>query len=246
MTRRGAQQMATSRSGRTADRQARRKRETREKLINGAQRVMAHKGIEATTIQEITDAADVGFGSFYNHFESKEAIVEAITRERIEPFGVAIDGIASAVEDPAEVLSAKVRHTLRKAMTDVVWGRFLFFSGMEVRSTYLGLLQRVTRDIKAGIKAGRFDIADLEFTVVAIGGAVIAVARGLFLEEIRADAPERAAAVILRLLGLSPHEAREIATRPLPDIALLAQPAAGQGTVPPAGARARRRARERS
>jgi AcrR family transcriptional regulator len=218
MTRRGAQQMATSRSVRTADRQARRKRETRDKLINGAQRMMAHKGIEATTIQEITDAADVGFGSFYNHFESKEAIVEAITRERIEPFGVAIDGIASALEDPAEVLSAKVRHTLRKAMTDVVWGRFLFFSGMEVRST---LLQRVTRDLKAGIKAGRFDIADLEFTVVAIGGAVIAVARGVFLEKFRADAPERAAAVILRLLGLSHDEARKIAARPLPDIALL-------------------------
>lgn len=25
----------------------------------------------------ITDAADVGFGSFYNHFESKEALFEA-------------------------------------------------------------------------------------------------------------------------------------------------------------------------
>jgi AcrR family transcriptional regulator len=218
MSGRGAEDTSPQGPAPAEDRQARRKRETREKLINGAQRAMGQKGIEDTTIQEITDAADVGFGSFYNHFESKEAIVEAITRERIEPFGVAIDAIA--LDDVAEVVSAKIRHTLRKAMTDPVWGQFVFFSGIEVRSTYLGLVRRLTRDIEAGVKAGRFDVVDFEFTVVAIGGAMIAVARAWFLEETRAGAPEQATAVILHLLGLSHEEAREVATRPLPEIAL--------------------------
>jgi len=35
---------------------------------------MAERGMEGVAINEITEAADVGFGSFYNHFESKEAI----------------------------------------------------------------------------------------------------------------------------------------------------------------------------
>ena len=53
---------------------ARRKRETRARLLDAALRLMAQKGMEGVAINEITEAADVGFGSFYNHFESKEAI----------------------------------------------------------------------------------------------------------------------------------------------------------------------------
>ncbi len=201
------------------DRQARRKRETREKLIDGAQRAMAHKGIDATTIQEITDAADVGFGSFYNHFASREEIVDAIMRERIDPFSVVLDVLNDSVDDPAERLSAKVRHTVRKAMGDTVWGRFLFFSVVDTTFRKMGMLPRMSRDLKAGIRAGRFDVADFEYTVVAISGAVGAVIRAWLRAEIGADAPERAAAVVLHLLGLSNEEARQIATRPLPDVA---------------------------
>jgi AcrR family transcriptional regulator len=220
MARRGAPQTTRPSSPSAEDRQARRRRETREKLVRAAQRVMAQKGIDATTIQEITDAADVGFGSFYNHFQSKEAIVEAIARETIEPFGAALDGIAGALDDPAEVLSASIRYTLAKAMSDAVWGRFLFFSGLEAPFDQLGLLHRAKRDLTAGVKAGRFDVSDLDCTLVVIGGAMLAVTRAWLREEIGRDAPERTAAVVLRLVGLPGKEARKIASRPLPDVAL--------------------------
>jgi len=59
-------------------RNARRKRETRERLLDAALRLMAERGMAGVTINEITEAADVGFGSFYNYFESKEAIYDAI------------------------------------------------------------------------------------------------------------------------------------------------------------------------
>ncbi len=220
MTRRPAPRSTKLALDLPGNRQARRKRETREKLLRAAQRVMAHKGIDATTIQEITDAADVGFGSFYNHFESKEAIVGAIMRETIEPFGAALDGVAGALEDPAEILSASIRLTLRRAMADTVWGRFLFTSGLEVPFSELGLFNRMSRDIRAGVRAGRFDASDLDCTIVVVGGAVFAVMRAWFRQALGADAPERAAAAVLRLLGLSQKEAGKIATRPLPDVAL--------------------------
>ncbi len=220
MTRRPAPRSTKPALDLPGNRQARRKRETREKLLRAAQRVMAHKGIAATTIQEITDAADVGFGSFYNHFESKEAIVGAIMRETIEPFGAALDAVAGALEDPAEILSASIRHTLRRAMADTVWGRFLCTSGLEVPFDELGLFSRMSRDIRAGVRAGRFDATDLECTIVVVGGAVFAVMRAWFRQELGADAPERAAAAVLRLLGLSQKEAGKIAARPLPEVAL--------------------------
>ena len=57
---------------------ARRRLETRARLVRAARDLMARKGVGATSIQEITDAADVGFGSFYNHFDSKETIAAAV------------------------------------------------------------------------------------------------------------------------------------------------------------------------
>jgi AcrR family transcriptional regulator len=202
------------------DRQARRKRETRSKLIAAAERVMAHKGIEATTIQDITDAADVGFGSFYNHFESKEAIVDAITREWFEPLAIALDHLADALDDPAEVVAASVRHTVRKGAADEVWGRFLYLSGLDTPYPQVILLQRLRRDVAAGVDAGRFVVADLDSTVTMIGGGVLNMTRRLSRKDLGPDAPERAAAMALQLLGLPAKEARKIASRPLPSVKL--------------------------
>lgn len=202
------------------DRQSRRKRETRAKLISAAERVMAQKGIEATTIQEITDAADVGFGSFYNHFESKEAIVEAIMREWIDPLAIALDRLALELEDPAEVVAGSVRHTVRKGASDEVWGRFLFFSGIDVPYPQIVLLQRLKRDVKAGVKAGRFDVADVDAAATMIAGGVLAITRSMRERHLGADGPERAAAFALSILGLPQKEARKIASRPLPAVKL--------------------------
>jgi AcrR family transcriptional regulator len=202
------------------DRQSRRKRETRAKLLSAAERVMAQKGIEATTIQEITDAADVGFGSFYNHFESKEAIVEAIMREWIDPLAIALDRLALELEDPAEVVAGSVRHTVRKGATDEVWGRFLFFSGIDVPYPQIVLLQRLRRDVKAGVKAGRFEVADVDAAATMIAGGVLAITRSMRERHLGADGPERAAAFALSILGLPQKEARKIASRPLPAVKL--------------------------
>ncbi|MGZ5311085.1 MAG: helix-turn-helix domain-containing protein, partial [Solirubrobacterales bacterium] len=56
----------------TAGRQQRRRERTRGRLLEAARDLFAEQGVEATTIAAIAERADVGFGSFYNHFESKD------------------------------------------------------------------------------------------------------------------------------------------------------------------------------
>lgn len=204
-------------SERQEGRVARRRRETRSRLMRAAQQVMARKGIDATTLQEITESADVAFGSFYNYFESKEAIVEAIIQETIESFGDALNRLAESVDDPAEVVSASVRYTVRKAAEDEAWGWFLIQSGMSTAVFQIGLVQRMARDIGVAIQAGRCKANDLEFTVLAAAGTALAIITACLRGEIVEDAPERAAAIVLRVLGLSSQEAQEVANRPLPD-----------------------------
>ncbi|MGH7410510.1 MAG: TetR/AcrR family transcriptional regulator [Candidatus Methylomirabilis sp.] len=49
---------------------------TRERLVNCALALFAKNGIYQTTVEEITEAADVGKGTFYEHFPSKGAIIQ--------------------------------------------------------------------------------------------------------------------------------------------------------------------------
>ena len=59
----------------TPNRRERRCAETRERIIRAALRLFSERGVVATTIEDITNAADVGKGTFFNYFPSKEHIL---------------------------------------------------------------------------------------------------------------------------------------------------------------------------
>lgn len=209
---------------------ARRKRETREKLLAAAFRLMAERGMDAVAINEITEAADVGFGSFYNHFDSKEAIYAVLMDSVFEEFGDALEGLVSHIEDPAEVIAICVRHTILRARREPLWGRFLVREGHTVRVLSRGLGVRLRRDIQKGAVQGRFKLPDPMMAFIAIGGTVLgAIAVELELAGASAalitqlglggaDIPDRTAAVALYNLGLPFDEAMRIASRPLPTV----------------------------
>ncbi|MBZ0170097.1 HTH-type transcriptional repressor KstR2 [Candidatus Methylomirabilis lanthanidiphila] len=54
---------------------------TRERLVNAALALFARQGIYDTTVEDITEAADVGKGTFYQHFPSKNAIIRHLLHE---------------------------------------------------------------------------------------------------------------------------------------------------------------------
>src|SRR5262245_23882058 len=60
-----------------ASRRERRSAELRERLFRSALELFASKGYAETTVEDITEAADVGKGTFFNYFPSKEHILMA-------------------------------------------------------------------------------------------------------------------------------------------------------------------------
>ncbi len=199
-------------------RAARRRQRTRAKLLAAARAVMARKDSAATTIQEITDEADVGFGSFYNYFESKGAIIEAMMAETMETFGSALDRISQAVEDPAEVLAASLRYGVERAINEPDWGWFLIHSGLSAHRMRMVLGVRLARDIQRGVELGRMRADDLEATQFAVVGTVLSIMAARLDGSLEFEAPERTATLALNLLGIPNPEAAEIAHRPLPPI----------------------------
>jgi AcrR family transcriptional regulator len=56
-------------------RRERRRAEMREKIMRAALRLFSERGVTATTVEDITNEADVGKGTFFNYFPSKEDIL---------------------------------------------------------------------------------------------------------------------------------------------------------------------------
>jgi AcrR family transcriptional regulator len=198
------------------DRHARRKEQTRAKLMASATALFARQGADNTRINEITDEADVGFGSFYNHFESKEAIVAAVLAEALAAEGAALEAVTREVEDPAQVIAAAHRHFVRRARTDPDWGWLLIRLEASHNLAFETLGPYARRDIRRGIKADRFRVTHERLALVAAGGALLSVMRAV----LDGHAPKNADVVhaegVLRMFGVPADEAAEVARRPLP------------------------------
>jgi AcrR family transcriptional regulator len=66
-----------------ASRRERRRAEIRERLFRSALRLFAERGYLETTVERITEAADVGKGTFFNYFPTKEHVLATFGAERI-------------------------------------------------------------------------------------------------------------------------------------------------------------------
>jgi AcrR family transcriptional regulator len=212
-----ADKQLTARTGtEPSDRQARRRRQTRARLVRAAAALFARQGADNTRINEITDEADVGFGSFYNHFKSKEEIVEAVLTETLAAQGAAVAALTGGLEDPAEVVAVAHRHFVELARTDPDWAWLLIRLDVSQKLALGALGPFAEQDIAAGIKAGRFRVANRRIAMLDAGGALLSVMRDVLDGRSPKDAGRLHAEGVLRLLGLTPEDAAEVARRPMP------------------------------
>jgi AcrR family transcriptional regulator len=61
-------------------------RETRERILDEAERLFARHGLDAVSVREITDSADVNTAAIHYHFGSKHDLIAAVLARRAGPF----------------------------------------------------------------------------------------------------------------------------------------------------------------
>jgi AcrR family transcriptional regulator len=194
-------------------RQERRREKTRASLVGAAQDLFARQGVEATAIAEITEAADVGFGSFYNYFDSKEAIAEAALGAAMEDQKATLFELIDPVTDPAETVALAHAYLIRQALGDPTFGWLLVRLDASHRLLIRALGDRARQDIRDGVKAGRFVTADPEVAFFGTGGALLLVMRALLDGDLDESAGIRHCEGVLRMLGVADGEVADIARR---------------------------------
>ena len=195
-----------------ATRSDRRRLQTRSALLEAGRRLFSERGADGVTIQQITDAADVAKGSFYNHFESREDLQRTAAQVALEEIGAANDRDVEAREgDAARVIAASLLSTLRTCLADPALGGFLLKSAdaLEIGDA---LLIRGRRDLIRGRRSRRFAIEDIDLLLIAIAGAAQGVLRARLSGELPAAGETHFIALVLRMLGLEADEATRIAT----------------------------------
>ena len=196
----------------------RRKARTRQALIDAAVRLIAEGRGDRASIQEITEAADIGFGSFYNHFESKEQLFDTASNEVLERWGRMIDAASAGIGDPAEVFSTSLRLSARLSWTHPEVAQFITGAGLGLLDLPGGLAPRALRDIQAGQAAGQFSVADAEIALSAVAGGLIGLLQlhQRHPERVEQTSVDDLAEACLRLLGLPAARAKKVARLPLP------------------------------
>ncbi|EHB59299.1 regulatory protein TetR [Mycolicibacterium rhodesiae JS60] len=203
----------------TANRLERRKMRTRGALVRAAQSFIAAGKLNAPVL-EITQAADVGMGSFYNHFDSKEQLFEAAVNDILDQLGALLDKLAVDREDPAVTFARSFRLVGRLFRQRPETSRVLLNTGLTLMFADRGLGPRAMRDITFAAQAGRFTITDPDLALSMAAGALMGLGQLLQNQPDR-DGPEAAdqtTRAVLVMLGLPPDEADEICRLPLPDL----------------------------
>jgi len=199
------------------NRMTRQRQRTRDRLVNAAMAVISRKGVDSTTIQEITETADLGFGSFYNHFSSKDDIVKEAINELYERIGRQIDMAISAIADPLEAMTMGIRLFVAMTSDRKEIGQFLIRVCMVPEFKEIGLFPRLFRDVRSAQLTGRIKVVDQEAAYHALGGAMIFLCQAMHEANSGiGEAHDRIAAMALRILGVSEGEVAHLIAMPCP------------------------------
>jgi AcrR family transcriptional regulator len=199
-------------------RHGRRRRRNREALINAGYKIIAEKGIDAATMAEIAELADVGAGTAYNYFASKDELAMAVMEQVMHRLAIRIKVATEGFDDPAQVFAFGVRTTIQIATTDSRWRWLLRRSEVIADAMFRVLGPYAIHDLERAAKAGRFRFKDgalvYRMTIHAIIGFCLAACDN----EMTSDANNEAVILLLGMAGMGRKEAEDLCNRSWPEL----------------------------
>lgn len=164
----------------------------RDELMNAAQHLFLERGVEATTIEQITSGAAVAKGTFYLYFSSKEDVRAALGERFAQKHLASIK--AAIAERPEEDWNGKLATWAKASVAfylDAIQLHDMLF--YESRSpTRAGLVDNIVIDhllelLQAGVDAEAWSIDDPRFTAVFLFSGLHGVVDDAYTKEKRVN-----------------------------------------------------------
>jgi AcrR family transcriptional regulator len=210
--------MATQATTRRAEIGRERRARMRNRLIEAAARVMADRGSDNATIDTFIRAAGVARGTFYNHFKTREELLDALwTSIGHDPF-LEIQSACKDLADPVERFAAVTRLVLLRAAQDPTWGWLILALSADEATLNDDLRGYPRPDLRAGAAAGRFRYERETSATDLVVGTMRAGLRALLHEGRDANYAQALCKMILQALGINRIEASRISALSLPDV----------------------------
>ena len=153
----------------------RHKQRTRELLMRAMLELISEKGYEAVSVQDITDRADLGRGTFYLHFKNKEDVLWMIMEEYFNRESAAIDEQVAAEPSPKREFLSWIaffenvqKHSQLHALVKNANSAFLR------ERIYQYFFSLYERNIRAGRYTALIDLPP-DFLAAFAGGAMLSV-----------------------------------------------------------------------
>jgi len=164
-------------------RRERRRVETEDRIVKVAIQLFNKQGFAQTTVEQITEAADVGKGTFFNYFPNKEAVLGIIFRIQGEALAEMADQVQQAT-DVREFLLGFIHAFLTKHQRSPVMVRSIFSTVLMYDHLRMNLLEM----------AGR-----------ARAGLTVVLERGQRLGQVRADVSAADLAATFQRMVIGTH-----------------------------------------
>ncbi len=188
---------------------------TRSALIDSAIQVIAEKGFETASIKEITQAAGLANGTFYNHFTDREALAREAAAVVALEIAQEIAEEVSDVDDGLDKVIISTDKVIDRALNAPTWGRILMGAWHYLDDFQQDVAQIMRSDLKLAKRQGLISVTInqlLEHQLTAL--IVLSISQQIKNGRNKTTRLETAAA-ILRLLGIPADEAKQRATKAL-------------------------------
>ncbi len=191
----------------------------RDALVNAARIVMSEKGVDGATMLEIATQADVGAGTIYNYFKSKDELAVALLEDMMHNLALRIEKATNGFSDPAQVYAFGVRTVLEVATQDIRWRQLLNRSEVIADALFRRMGPFAIRDLHLASEADRFPLQDPEIVWRMATFAIVGVSLAVTRADVTEEKVHETVVHLLCMTGIGIEAARELASRPRPRLA---------------------------
>lgn len=200
-------------------RQEQRKAKTRAALLAAAQAAIAEDGL-AANINDIAGAADVGVGSVYYHFPTKEEFFREAARLTWSQWEDWLFAVTAAVDDPSVLLATRLRLFCRMPESHPEAAAVIVNTDNLLAAEPAGYSQAAMLDLQRMLRAEGLEPAGNDVAMLCLAGALLKVLTlRLLRPEVGSEVADEAVALVLVMMGLDEQRARALATHPIPPLA---------------------------